>query len=335
MNTTTCLFITDGARALTFAACAMLATSAAHAVEGASENEGPVNGACTPDVLFDEARAGLAKGSPALQKYLRDTLREAALITDDDVLLRALASEDDPAMIEALGSAIAHKAETTGDAKLVVDLLKRAAHDEDPAQRAAAVRALRGTGSTELMRGADAGVDYKGLIRDEAADVRSAVVENVVVEDDDVYSGHSAEFSEAAFAAATVADDKAAAARIISATSTETISDERRASLSRLLDDDDVTMRTASARALGGVSPAHASDAMSALVARYRSEEDLGARREMLTSIARLERARAIPVLESLRSVDARLIAEIDAWVAVLRMGLPEWALVEREKSRL
>jgi hypothetical protein len=330
-------------RRLTISSASLLTlTLAAHAhahahasaAHGVATETPRVDETCTADALFAEARVGLTQGSPALQKYLRSTLRDAALLTSDDVLLRELARTEDPAMIEALGSAIAHKAETVGSARLVSSLLKRAAHDPDPAQRAAAVRALKGTGSVELMRGAGAAVDYNGLIRDEAPEVRSAVVENLVIEDDDVYSGHSAEFAEAAFEAAAVASDKAAAARIIGETSSENVSVERARALSRLLDDDDPAMRKASARALGGVSPMHAADALSTLVARYRSEDDLDARREMLASIARLERVRAIPVLESLRSVDGRLVAEVDAWITVLRMGLPEWNLIEREKTR-
>jgi hypothetical protein len=57
-------------------------------------------------------------------------------------------------------------------------------------------------------------------------------------------------------------------------------------------------------------------------------------RREILASLARLLRARAIPLLRSLRDVDERLASEIDAWIRVLQAGLPEWQLVLREKDR-
>jgi hypothetical protein len=294
----------------------------------------PEDDTCTPDALVQDARSGLRTGSPALQRYLRELLKEAALVTPNEVLLRQLEREDDAAMIEALGAALAHKAEMNEDPKLIAPLLARAMRDEDPARRAAAVRALQGTGSVELMSGAGVDVDYADLIKDDAPAVRQAVVDNLVAEDDDVYSGHNAQLAEAAFATAEAASDKGAAARIVAETSTEGIGAERARALGGSLDDDDVRMRVAAARALGGVPPELAHDALRALVARYRSDDAMEVRREILSSIARLERTRAIPLLESLRSVDARLDAEIDAWVSVLKLGLPEWQLVVREKNR-
>jgi hypothetical protein len=294
----------------------------------------PEDDACTPDALVQDARSGLRTGSPALKLYLRELLKEAALVTPNDVLLRQLEREDDAAMIEALGAALAHKAEMNEDPRLIAPLVTRAMRDEDPARRAAAVRALHGTGSVELMAGAGVDVDYADLIKDEAPAVRTAVVDNLIAEDDDVYSGHSAQLAEAAFVTAEATSDKGAAARIVAETSTEGIGAERARSLGRSLDDDDVRMRVAAARALGGVPPELAHDALRALVARYRSDDAIAVRREILSSIARLERTRAIPLLESLRSVDARLDAEIDAWVLVLKLGLPEWQLVVREKNR-
>lgn len=289
---------------------------------------------CTPDALLEDARAAFARGSPELKAYLRAVLENAALSTPNDLLLKQLEREDDPALVEALGAAIAKKAETTDDPTLAAPLLRRALQDSDPARRAAAVRALRGTGSVELMRGAGADVDYARLIRDEDPGVRAAVVENLVVEDEEVYSGHSGDFAEAALQVADTTTDAAAAARIVRETSTEQVGPERARALGRALDDDDADMRGAAARALGGLQPAHADDAVDALVARYRSESSLEVRREILASIARLLRAGAVPVLRSLRDVDARLQAEIDAWIQVLQRGLPEWQLVLREKDR-
>lgn len=290
---------------------------------------------CTPDALFDDARAGLAKGSPALKRYLKALLADAALVMPNELLLKELEREDDPAMIEALGAAIAAKAEAVEDPKLVAGLLKRAVQDEDPARRAAAVRALRGTGSVELMQAAGVDVDYARLVRDEAPEVRAAVVDNLVVEDDDVYSGHDGAFAEEALRVAEAAEDPAVAARLIAETSTEAIGPDAARGLSRTLDADAPALRSAAARALGGVSPPQAEDALASLVARYRAEPDVEVRRAILASIARLGRARAIPVLESLRPVDPRLSSEIDAWIAVLQRGLPEWSLILREKARL
>lgn len=300
----------------------------------ATAEEGPAS-TCNVDTLFDDARAGLAAGSPALRRYLRELLVEAALVTPDEVLLRQLEREDDPAMIEALAAALANKAETVGDATLVAGLLKRALQDTDPARRAAAVRGLKGTGSVELMRASGTDVDYERLIRDESPEVRAAVVENLVVEDEDVYSGHSAELSEAALAVAAASEDKAAAARLIEQTSTEAIGSEAVTALTATLEDEDPSLRAAAARALGGVSPANGKAAVPELLARYRTDDDLDVRRAILGSLARLERTRAVPHLTALRPVDARLHGEIDAWIAVLEMGLPEWHLIVREKSRL
>jgi hypothetical protein len=92
-------------------------------------------------------------------------------------------------------------------------------------------------------------------------------------------------------------------------------------------------MQLAAARALGGVSPSLAGDARTALLAQFYATGDVELRRAILWSLARLERARAIPVFESLRPIDPRLEPDLDAWIAVLQRGLPEWALIERERN--
>lgn len=294
----------------------------------------PPTKGCDADALLADARAGFARGSPALQRYLRNLLIEAALVTPNEVLLAQFDREQDPALIEALGAALAHKAETVGDARLITSLLKRAVQADDAAVRAAAVRALRGTGSVELMEEAQAGVDYRRLILDEAPAVRAAVVDNLIAEDAEVYSGHSAELAEAALAVARVAEDREAAARLLAGTSSEGLGADAARELSRALRDDHPSMRAAAARSLGGLAPSLAPAARSALVARYHFEEELEVRRAILAGLARLERARGIPLLQSLRAVDPRLSSEVDAWIGVLALGLPEWALTEREKSR-
>lgn len=290
---------------------------------------------CTPDALFADAREGLASGSPALRRYLRSLLVEAALVMPNDELRRRFEREDDPAMIEALGAALAQKAQSTDDPSLVQGVLARAVQDGDPARRAAAVRALRATGSVELMAANGGDVDYARLIKDGAAEVRDAVVDNLIAEDREVYSGHSQELSEASLEAAFAAEDGALTAKLLGAVSTQEVGKEAGRALARALDDDEALVRAASARALGGLSPKTAGeDTVAMLVARYRSDDDLAVRRAILESIARLQRQRAIPVLLSLRPVDPRLQPEIDAWVAVLQRGLPEWSLILRELGR-
>lgn len=290
---------------------------------------------CTPEGLFADVRDGMKNGSPALRRYVAKLLKEAALVLPSDLLLKELAREEDPAVIEVLGAALVVKAESAGEPKLVEAILKRAIQDSDPARRAAAVRALRGSGSVELMEANGGEIDYERLIADDAAEVRAAVVDNLVTEDKDVYSGHSQELSEAALRTAFASEDAAAAATILSRVSTEGVGIEGTRSLVRALDADDASVRAASARALGGLSPASASGTPAALVAQYRRDDDLAVRRAILESLARLERQRAIPVLESLRSIDPRLEGEIAAWIAALRLGLNEWPLIVREKSRL
>jgi hypothetical protein len=291
---------------------------------------------CTPDALFDEARAGLQHGSPALKRYLAQLMREAALEMPTELWIRAIERETDPAMLEVLGSALAAKAEQLEEPGLIEALLKRAIASDDPALRAAAIRSLRGAASVELMAAQKAGVDvdYARLIKDEAPQVRAAVVDNLINEDDAVYSGHDRAMSEAALEAAFACDDPAVTAQVIAGVSTEAVGANAAKKLARTLDDDSPALRAAAARALGGLSPTVRGDMRDVLVAQYRRDEQLEVRTAILESLARLDRQRAIPTLTSLRPVDARLEREIDSWVRVLSLGLPEWALIVREKTR-
>lgn len=312
-------------------ACAMAGSSSAGAT--AEEPNAPVaEDRCDTASLIEASRVGFDRGSPALKRYLRALWLEAALQLPDEELLRAFEREHDPQVLEALGAALARKAETVERPGLIATVLRRAVQDADPALRSAAVRSLRGTGSVEMMAQAGVGVDYRRLIGDAAPEVRQAVVDNLRVEDREVYSGHSAELSEAALAVAQVAEDKEAAARIVTELSTEALGAESARWLGRALGDDDASMQLAAARALGGVSPELGADARGALMARFFASEELELRRTILASLARLERARAIPLFASLRPIDPRLDGDIDAWIAVLQRGLPEWALIERER---
>lgn len=303
-------------------------------VENSDENSD--DDQCSPDALFEEARLGMLHGSPALKRYLAQLMREAALEMPSELWIRAIERETDPAMLEVLGGALAAKAEQLEEPGLVEVLLKRAIADGDPALRAAAIRSLRGAASVELMAAQRAGVDvdYQRLIKDASPEVRAAVVDNLITEDTAVYSGHSREMSEAALGAAFASEDAAAAAKIIAGVSTEAISAESARELARALDDDTTAMRSAAARALGGLSPPLRGDTRDVLVAQYRREEQLEVRMAILESLARLDRQRAIPTLTSLRPIDARLQREIDSWIRVLSLGLPEWALIVREKNR-
>src|SRR5688500_18262666 len=96
--------------ALFIAVCAQSASPAA-ASGDAVDAAMPDDEQCTPDVLFDEARAGLQHGSPALKRYLAQLMQQAALEMPSELWIRAIERETDPAMLELLGSALAAKAE--------------------------------------------------------------------------------------------------------------------------------------------------------------------------------------------------------------------------------
>ncbi len=318
------------------AALVALATFSERATPASPAQLGPAasTSVCDADALLVDARAALQRGSPALQRYVRRLLHELALVTPTERLLRELELERDPAMLEALGAAIARKAAMVEDPSLVASLVRRAVRDGDPALRAAAVRALRGTGSVELMERAGVDVSYLDLVRDPSATVRAEVAANLLVEDQDVYSGQNGALAEVAVAVARATEDAAVGARILEGISTAAIGDDTVSWLARTLHHEHASLRAAAARALGGVGLEQAPLARSALLDRFLIDDNVAARRELLAALARLERARAIPLFESLRAVDPRLEQELDAWIAVLRLGLPEWSLIERQWSR-
>lgn len=289
---------------------------------------------CTVDGLLADVKEGMRSGSPALRRYLKELLAEAALVLPPEVLRAELARTDDPGLIEALGAALAERALFDEDPSLVKDLLARVTGDEPAAVRAAALRALRALPSVELMEANGDAASYERLVNDEAPEVRQAVVENLLAEDAEVYSGHHAPFTEAALETALAAEDPAARARLLEGLSTETLGPDGARSLINTLDDKDPSVRAASARALGGLPPSSAGDARKALLEQFEDDEDLLVRRRVVESLVRLERRRAIPTLGALRRDDPRLAAEIDAWIHALSLGLHEWPLLVREKER-
>src|SRR5688572_25091271 len=133
---------------------------------------------CATEWVLDAARTGLRQGSPAYKKYLRTLLKEAALTMFVDALRAAVSSETDPAVLEALGAALATRASYAEDPTLLQVLLERAASDRDPKLRAAALRGLRATGSVETMTSFDDSLGYEALVRDPSPEVRAAVADN-------------------------------------------------------------------------------------------------------------------------------------------------------------
>ncbi|MBZ4416242.1 HEAT repeat domain-containing protein [Myxococcus sp. RHSTA-1-4] len=290
---------------------------------------------CTVESMLDDVRGALKGGSPALRRYVKWRLREAALAMPADALQAALARESDPAVLEALGGALATKASNAESPALVQPLLARASGDSDPAIRAAAVRGLRGVPSVEFMEKNGGVVTYEQLVRDASPEVRAAVAENLVSESADVYSGHDRRVSEAAVATATAAEDPAVAAKLLGEVSMEAVGPGAVEQVMKHLRAEDPALRASAATAMGGVPGASSQLAMQSLVDLYKSDQDPAVRKAALQGIARLGMSGSRPVLESLRGVDRAMDPEIDAWLSALSLNLQEWELLLREKQRL
>ncbi|GHG94489.1 HEAT repeat domain-containing protein [Comamonas sp. JC664] len=290
---------------------------------------------CTVQGMLDDVRQAMKHGSPALKRYVKMRLKEAALAMSAESLLAAWQGERDPEVLEALGAALATKASNTGAPGLIQPLLARAVGDADPALRAAAVRGLRGVPSVEFMEKNGGVVTYEQLVRDASPEVRAAVAENLVAESADVYSGHDRGVSEAAVSVAAASEDPAVAAKLLREVSMEAVGHEAVEQVTRQLRSENPELRAAAATALGGVPGGEAAGARGSLVDLYRDDKDPAVRKAALQGIARLGQSQAASVLESLRGVDRSMDAEIDAWLNVLKLNLQEWELVLREKQRL
>jgi hypothetical protein len=301
-----------------------------------AEGETPLRRtACTMEGMLEDVRAGLKSGSPAYRKYLRARLKEAAVAMPPDALRAAVSQERDPAVLEVVGAALAGKASNAESPELVQALLSRASQDSDPGLRAAAIKALRGTPSVEFMAKNGNVITYEQLARDAAPEVRQAVVENLVEENAKVYYGHDKTVSETAVSVAAASNDPALAAKLLNEVSMEQVGPEAVAKLTQQLRSEDPGLRTAAARALGGVPAPEAVGARSSLLELYRGDKDPSVRKAALEGLARLGQSSARPVLESLRGVDPAMDPEIDAWLSAMRLNLQEWNLLLREKQRL
>jgi HEAT repeat protein len=295
----------------------------------------PQRVACTVDGMLEEVRAALKEGSPAYQRYVRTRLKEAALAMSPELLQQAVTHERDPAVLEVVGAALATKASHAEAPELIQPLLSRAGQDADPRLRAAAVKALSGTPSVEFMEKNGNVVTYEQLVRDSAPEVRQAAADNLVEESAKVYFGHDQRVSEAAVAAAAASPDPAVAAKLLGEVSMEQVGPEAVAQLTRQLRSEDVGLRAAAAKALGGVPGPLSEGARSSLVELFRGDREPAVRRAALEGLARLGQSRAMPLLESLRGVDPAMDPEINAWLSALRLNLQEWSLLLREKQRL
>ena len=318
-----------GARALAAVSLVLLV--------GAAEPEGrppPERAPCSLPAMIDDLRSALQDGSPSLRKYMKLLLKEAALGMSPAELRAAFDAERDPAVLEALGAALAARASHAEDPKLVEPVLDRARRDKDPAARAGALRGLRGSSSVETMA-KTGGASYESFARDAAPEVREAAADNLIQESAEVFFGHDRAVSEAAVKAAAACPDPALSAKLLTNTSMEQVGPEAVRTLIEKLGSGSAELRAAAARALGGVPAAHASEATRALVERYRVDTERDVRAAILEGIVHLGLGGARPTLESLRGLDPALAPEIDAWLQVLKMGLQEWSIILREKQRL
>jgi hypothetical protein len=323
------LWLHHGARALAAVALLLLV--------GAGEPGGrppPEKAPCSLPGMVEDLRAAMRDGSPALRKYMKLLLKEAALAMPAEELRAAFAAERDPGVLEALGAALATRSSNTRELALVEPILDRARRDADPALRAAALRGVRGIGSVEAME-KTGGVSYADFARDPSPEVRAAAADNLIHESAKVYFGHERAVSEAAVKAAAACPDPALAAKLLAETSMEQVGPEGARTLVEKLGAESAELRAAAARALGDVPAAQAETAKRALVERYRVEGALEVRAAILEGIAHLGLSAARPTLEALRGVDAALAKEIDAWLAALAMNLQEWSLTLREKKRI
>jgi hypothetical protein len=301
-----------------------------------AEGEPPLKRtACTMEGMLEDVRAGLKSGSPAYQRYVRIRLKEAAIAMNADSLRAAVSQERDPAVLEVVGAALATKASNSEKPELVQALLSRASQDADPSLRAAALKALKGTASVEFMAKNGNVITYEQLARDSAPEVRQAVVDNLVEESAKVFFGHDKTVSETAVSVAAASSDPAMAAKLLSEVSMEAVGPEAVAKLTQQLRSEDTGLRTAAARALGGVPGTEAAGARNSLMELFRAEKDASVRKAALEGLARLGQSSARPLLESLRGVDPAMDPEIDAWLSAMKLNLQEWSLLLREKQRL
>jgi HEAT repeat protein len=285
---------------------------------------------CSVAGLLEKLRHGLDSPSAAYRRYLRNLLREAAVTLPAVELRAAFARETHPVLVEQLAAALVARTERGADPSGMQTVTERALREPDPTLRAAVVRALRRTSALE-----NSGDLYERLVRDPAPAVRLEAAQNLVEDNQFVYSGHHGPAADAAVAAAAAATDPQVTAKILGSLSTEAVSSSAAGTLRGLLRSPDTAVREAVATALGGVPAAEATAAREALLTLYRSERDRGVRRAILGAIAQLGFARAIPELRQLREVDPGLTTEVDLWIQTLSLGLPEWSLILREKQRL
>lgn len=287
---------------------------------------------CELPTLLSDFRDALREGSPALQRYLGETVTQVAAASSLDELRSLVAPEQDPQVLEALARATvlrSHVLERIGDATELQPLLDRLATEGNPVLRAVVVRSLGET--LEPVSGL-----YASLIQDPAPEVREAVVANIVAAEQMSY-GQDRSFAERAIAVAIAArnTDPKAGARILESVDIRTASTNSVDQVLDLLLADNVAVRKGAATVLGTVGITEAQRVLQMLTARYGEESERSVRKSILQTITRLGFANSVPILSSLRGVDGALDAEIDIWLAALQLNRQDWKSLLREKENL
>jgi hypothetical protein len=285
---------------------------------------------CSVEGLMDSIRRGLNSKSEAYKKYLRTLLRESAVTLPDAELRAAFERETDPVMAEHLAAAMVARTERGADPSAIKAVAKRALEERDPAVRAATVRSMRRTSALENTDDM-----YERLVRDSSPEVRQEAATNIIEDIREVYAGFHGPASDKAVSAAFASTDPKVTAKILGNMDTQKVSADSASKLQSLLRNDSAEVRAAAATALGGVPAEQMASARESLLAMYLGERDIAVRKALLQGIAQLGFSSAIPDLQRLRGLEPALVAEVDLWIRVLSMDLPEWNIILREKQRL
>jgi hypothetical protein len=299
-----------------------------------SEEAAPVDRACQLTALVEDFRK--AKGSPAYRNYLRFELSSLRWDVPAETFWIQLVAEEDPEVLELLAEEWVTRYAQSQDAKVLKQLLEHLASERNPARRATLIRALRHTGepSTELLgRSVLKGQDvYAAWVKDEAPEVRQAVVENVRTEAKRGF-GRFQGVAEKAVALADAATEPTVKAALLTASSLEAARAPAVARVRELLQkSESPEVRAAAATALGTVSVPQSDAAQKALVAQYKAGSERQVRSAILEALSRLSLGKAVPVLQQLRGVDASMHGEVDRWLTLLSSQPQTWQLLDRDR---
>jgi hypothetical protein len=299
-----------------------------------SDGEVLKGGPCDLKTLVKELRKGRA--SPAYQRYVREQMRGFLESLPAEPLWSQLVAERDPEVLGLLAEAWVKRYTRDRNPRVLERLVNHLQGEREPALRASMVRAFRHTGepSTELLgRSVLKGRDvYAAWVKDQAPEVRQAVVENAREEAARNF-GRFQGVAEKAVALAVEATDPKVKAGLLTASSLEAVRAPAVAQVRELLEKGEAPeVRAAAAKALGTVPVAQAGVSMQALSGRYAAESNRQVRSAILESIARLGLGKAVAVLQKLRGVDASMQSEVDHWLTLLASNPQTWALLEKDR---